>query len=73
MMGVRPVPPGWLAALCPGGRLVTTVSGTMIIITAVKNSDGTASGQVEWDQAGFMTSRPARTARQPWQTCPPLP
>jgi protein-L-isoaspartate O-methyltransferase len=57
MMGVRPVPPGWLAALRPGGRLVTTISGTMIIITAVKNDDGTASGQVEWDQAGFMTSR----------------
>ncbi len=58
MMGVRPVPSGWLATLRPGGRLVTTVSGTMIIITAVKDSDGTASGQVEWDQAGFMTSRP---------------
>lgn len=58
MMSVRPVPPGWLAALRPGGRLVTTISGTMVIITAVKNSDGTASGQVEWDQAGFMTSRP---------------
>jgi protein-L-isoaspartate O-methyltransferase len=66
MMGVRPVPPGWLAALRPGGRLVTTVSGTMIIITAVKNSDGTASGQVEWDQAGFMTSRPG-------PDCPPVP
>jgi hypothetical protein len=30
----------------------------MVIITAVKNADGTASGQVEWDHAGFMTSRP---------------
>jgi protein-L-isoaspartate O-methyltransferase len=64
MMGVRPVPPGWLAALRPGGRLVTTISGMMIIITAVKISDGTASGQVEWDQAGFMTSRPG-------PACPP--
>jgi protein-L-isoaspartate O-methyltransferase len=58
MMAVRPIPPGWLTALRPGGRLVTTVSRMMIVITAVKHDDGTASGQVEWDQAGFMASRP---------------
>lgn len=63
MMAVRPVPASWLGALRPGGRLATTISGTMIIITAVKNGDGTASGQVELDQAGFMTSRAGPASR----------
>ncbi|MET7715493.1 methyltransferase domain-containing protein [Streptomyces sp. NPDC005407] len=56
-VGVRPVPASWLAALKPGGRLVTTVAGTTLIITAEKRDDGTARGKVEWDRAGFMRTR----------------
>ncbi|WP_405911601.1 50S ribosomal protein L11 methyltransferase [Streptomyces sp. NBC_00963] len=56
-VGVRPVPTSWLTALKPGGRLVTTVAGTTLIVTADKQDDGTARGRVEWDRAGFMHAR----------------
>ncbi|KPI01843.1 protein-L-isoaspartate(D-aspartate) O-methyltransferase [Actinobacteria bacterium OK074] len=56
-VAVRPIPPTWLAALRPGGRLVTTIAGTSLIITADKNDDGGATGRVEWDRAGFMHAR----------------
>ncbi|MGI3225026.1 methyltransferase domain-containing protein [Streptomyces sp. GTA36] len=56
-VGVRPVPVGWLAALRPGGRLVTTIGGTSLIVTAEKQEDGSAVGRVEWDRAGFMRTR----------------
>jgi protein-L-isoaspartate O-methyltransferase len=54
---VSPVPASWLAALRPGGRLVTTISGTCLIITADKTPDGGAAGRAEWHKAGFMTAR----------------
>ena len=47
----------WLAALQPGGRLVTTLTGTSLIITADKTPDGGATGRTEWDRAGFMHTR----------------
>ena len=56
-VAVRPVPASWLAALRPGGRLVTTIAGTGLILTADKTDDGGALGQIEWDRAGFMLSR----------------
>lgn len=56
-VAVRPVPASWLAALRPGGRLVTTIAGTALILTADKVSDGGAEGRIEWDRAGFMTTR----------------
>ncbi|MET9529621.1 protein-L-isoaspartate(D-aspartate) O-methyltransferase [Streptomyces sp. NPDC006649] len=56
-VGIRPVPTSWLTALKPGGRLVTTIAGTTLIITAEKQPDGTARGRVEWDRAGFMSAR----------------
>ncbi|HET6354839.1 50S ribosomal protein L11 methyltransferase [Streptomyces sp.] len=56
-VGVRPVPASWLAALKPGGRLVTTIAGTSLIVTAEKQDDGSARGRVEWDRAGFMRTR----------------
>jgi protein-L-isoaspartate O-methyltransferase len=56
-VAVRPVPASWLAALRPGGRLVTTLSGTMMILTADKTEDGGATGRVEWERAGFMRTR----------------
>ncbi|MBB4887074.1 protein-L-isoaspartate(D-aspartate) O-methyltransferase [Streptomyces netropsis] len=56
-VAVRPIPASWLVALNPGGRLVTTIAGTSLLITADKNEDGSASGRVEWDRAGFMHAR----------------
>jgi protein-L-isoaspartate O-methyltransferase len=59
MTSVRPVPASWLAALRPGGRLVTVIARTSLIITADKTSDEWAAvGQVEWDRAMFMSARP---------------
>lgn len=56
-VAVRPIPASWLAALRPGGRLVTTLTGTSLIITADKTPDGGAAGRTEWDRAGFMHTR----------------
>ncbi|MGW8746555.1 methyltransferase domain-containing protein [Streptomyces sp. NPDC055794] len=56
-VAVRTVPVAWLAALCTGGRLVTTIAGTSLILTAEKRADGAAVGRVEWDRAGFMPVR----------------
>ncbi|WP_431982542.1 methyltransferase domain-containing protein [Streptomyces qinglanensis] len=56
-VSVRPVPASWLRALCTGGRLVTTLAGTSLIVTAEKDDDGGATGRVEWDRAGFMRAR----------------
>lgn len=57
MVSVRPIPAGWLAALRPGGRLVTVLAGTTLILTATRDEDGWASGRIEWDRAGFMATR----------------
>jgi protein-L-isoaspartate O-methyltransferase len=54
---VRPVPPTWLTALRPGGRIVTTLTGTTAILTADLQPDGTALGRIERDWAGFMPAR----------------
>ncbi|MGW0832285.1 methyltransferase domain-containing protein [Streptomyces prunicolor] len=48
---------GVLAALRPGGRLVTTLARMNVIVTADKQADGGARGVVEWDRAGFMSTR----------------
>lgn len=56
-VAVRSVPESWLTALCVGGRLVTTVAGTSLLVTAEKRQDGSAVGRVEWDRAGFMHAR----------------
>ncbi|MEU5428296.1 50S ribosomal protein L11 methyltransferase [Streptomyces olivoreticuli] len=56
-VAVRPIPASWLAALKPNGRLVTTIAGTSLLITAEKDEDGGATGSVEWDRAGFMSAR----------------
>lgn len=56
-VAVRPIPASWLAALRPGGRLVTTLTGTNLIVTADKTPDGGATGRTEWDRAGFMHTR----------------
>lgn len=56
-VAVRPIPESWLAALRSGGRLVTTITGTGLIVTADKMPDGGATGRTEWDRAGFMHTR----------------
>ncbi|MGW1227626.1 protein-L-isoaspartate(D-aspartate) O-methyltransferase [Streptomyces sp. NPDC002530] len=56
-VSVRPVPASWLAALRPGGRLVTTVAGTGLVLTADRTPDGGAVGRIESDPAGFMRTR----------------
>ncbi|MFR9723387.1 methyltransferase domain-containing protein [Streptomyces sp. MS19] len=56
-VAVRTVPASWLTALRTGGRLVTTLAGTSLIVTATKTPHGGAVGGVEWDRAGFMHAR----------------
>ncbi len=54
MVAVRPVPASWLTALRPGGRLVTPIAGTTLILTADKTPDGGAAGRTEWDRGAFI-------------------
>ncbi|MEU2899288.1 protein-L-isoaspartate(D-aspartate) O-methyltransferase [Streptomyces sp. NPDC001273] len=56
-VSVRPVPTSWLSALRPGGRLVTTIAGTGLVLTADKTEDGGAVGRIAPDRAGFMRTR----------------
>ncbi|WP_371780820.1 methyltransferase domain-containing protein [Streptosporangium subroseum] len=57
MVSVTPIPASWLTALRPGGRLVTVIANTSMIVTAWKTEDGGAVGQVERDWAMFMRTR----------------
>lgn len=56
-VSVRPVPPSWLRALRPGGRLVTTVARTSLLLVADMGTDGVARGTVQPDPATFMAAR----------------
>lgn len=56
-VSVRPVPTSWLRALRPGGRLVTTIAHTALLITAEMGVDGIARGSVQRDAATFMEAR----------------
>lgn len=56
-VAAKPIPASWLVALRPNGRLATVIAGTTIIITATKQKDGSATGRVEWERAGFMEAR----------------
>lgn len=72
-VSVRPVPASWLTALRPGGRLVTTITGTAMILVADKTADGGARGFIAPDQATFMATRHgddyegASTSAEVWQ------
>ncbi|WP_283133263.1 methyltransferase domain-containing protein [Rhizohabitans arisaemae] len=59
MVSVRPIPASWLSTLRHGGRLVTVITGTCLIVTAtkVRNRRWAAVGRVEWDRAMFMSTR----------------
>ncbi|MEU0935555.1 protein-L-isoaspartate(D-aspartate) O-methyltransferase [Embleya sp. NPDC005971] len=56
-VGLPGVPTSWLAALRPGGRLVTNLGGTGLVIAADATPDGGARGQVTEERAGFMVTR----------------
>ncbi|WP_331738440.1 methyltransferase domain-containing protein [Embleya sp. NBC_00896] len=56
-VGLPGIPPSWLAALNPGGRLVTNLSGTGLVIAADVTPDGGARGFVTAERAGFMVTR----------------
>ncbi|MCQ4042444.1 methyltransferase domain-containing protein [Streptantibioticus rubrisoli] len=56
-VSVRRIPASWLAALRPGGRLVTTIAGTGVIVVADKTEDGGAFGHTAPEGAGFMATR----------------
>ncbi|MGW4420925.1 methyltransferase domain-containing protein [Streptosporangium sp. NPDC004631] len=71
MVGIRPVPPSWLEALRPGGRLVTVIAGTSLILTATKNERGVAVGRIEWERAMFMPTRAGAGRYPPRPDRPP--
>ncbi|MDI3407948.1 methyltransferase domain-containing protein [Streptomyces cavernicola] len=56
-VSVRPVPETWLRALRPGGRLVTTIAHTALLIVAGMGEGGIARGTVQPDPATFMEAR----------------
>lgn len=56
-VSVRPIPQSWLSALRPGGRLVTSIAGTSLLVTANKTEDGGAAGMIERVDAAFMAAR----------------
>ncbi|MCK9921232.1 methyltransferase domain-containing protein [Frankia sp. AgPm24] len=55
-VSVPSIPRSWLRALRPGGRLVTTIAGTWMILVVTRTPDGVV-GQVARDWAGFMPVR----------------
>jgi len=80
MVAMPRIPASWLTAPRPGDRLVTTLAGATLIISAEKTPDGGTVGRVERDWAGFMNVRhgptfpPRRTAPAARQlTVPPPP
>lgn len=56
-VGLPGIPPSWLTALPDGGRFVTNLAGTGLVIVADKQPDGGARGHVALDRAGFMATR----------------
>ncbi|NEA30112.1 hypothetical protein [Streptomyces sp. SID13031] len=56
-VSVRPVPRSWLESLRPGGRIVTTIAGTSLLISAEMQDYGIARGRVQADPASFMRTR----------------
>ncbi len=57
MVSLPGIPASWLAALRPAGRLVFSLTGGSVLITARKTADGGAAGRVEYERASFMAAR----------------
>ncbi|MDJ0346613.1 protein-L-isoaspartate(D-aspartate) O-methyltransferase [Streptomyces sp. H10-C2] len=64
-VGLPGIPPGWLTGLRDGGRFVTNLAGTGLVIAADKTADGGARGHVTWERAGFMATRTGQDYPQP--------
>ncbi|MGV9855865.1 methyltransferase domain-containing protein [Streptomyces sp. NPDC003442] len=62
-VSVGTIPAGRLRVLRLGGRLVTTIAGTSLLVTAEKDQDGGATGRVEWARA-TATGNERPTVRQ---------
>ncbi|MFD8258645.1 hypothetical protein ACFV19_06780 [Streptomyces griseoluteus] len=71
-VAVSAVPASWLKALAPGGRLVTTIADTGLVIVADKTSDGGAVGHVAPEAAGFMSVRHSEDYDDTFPENPPL-
>ncbi|MFD0427419.1 methyltransferase domain-containing protein [Streptomyces zhihengii] len=56
-VAVPSIPPAWLEALRPYGRLVTTITGTGLTLYADKTPDGGAVGRTAFEPAFFMAAR----------------
>jgi len=56
-VSVRPVPRSWLSALRPGGRIVTTIANTSLLVSATLERGLVARGTVQPDPASFMRTR----------------
>jgi protein-L-isoaspartate O-methyltransferase len=56
-VSVRPVPRSWLAALRPGGQIVTTIAQTSLLVSAKLEPGLVARGSVQPDPASFMRTR----------------
>jgi protein-L-isoaspartate O-methyltransferase len=57
MVSLPAIPASWLTALRPDGRLVFSLTGGSVLITAAKTADGGGDGRVEFDRASFMAAR----------------
>lgn len=57
MVSLPGIPASWLTALHPAGRLVFSLTGGSVLITARKTADGGALGRVEYERASFMAAR----------------
>ncbi|MFF4205621.1 methyltransferase domain-containing protein [Streptomyces sp. NPDC001668] len=71
-VSVPAVPTSWLESLAPGGRLVTTIADTGLVIVADKTSDGGAVGRVAPEAAGFMSARHGEDYDDTFPENPPL-
>ncbi|WP_435137299.1 methyltransferase domain-containing protein [Actinacidiphila sp. bgisy144] len=67
-VGLPGIPASWLSALRPGGRLVTNLAGTGLVVAADVQPDGGARGQVTPERAGFMRTRHAEDYPPPPST-----
>jgi protein-L-isoaspartate O-methyltransferase len=56
-VSVRPVPRSWLAALRPGGQIVTTIAQTSLLVSAQLERGLVARGSVQPVPASFMRTR----------------
>jgi hypothetical protein len=57
MVSLPGIPASWLTALNPDGRLVFSLTGGSVLITARKTPDGGAAGRVEYERASFTAAR----------------